>query len=57
MQFHLELKSRLGKAHPLFREFVRAASEYHDNPAQPELDLESEPVVKSELLDELNLRQ
>lgn len=27
-QFHPELKSRIGKAHPLFREFVRAALEY-----------------------------
>lgn len=57
VQFHPELKSRLGKAHPLFREFVRAASEYHDNPVQPELNLETEPVVNTELLDELNLRQ
>ena len=57
VQFHPELKSRLGNAHPLFREFVRAASEYHDNPNQPELNLETEPVVKPELLDELNLRQ
>jgi CTP synthase len=27
-QFHPELKSRFTKAHPLFREFVRAAAEY-----------------------------
>jgi len=27
-QFHPELKSRIGKAHPLFRDFVRAALEY-----------------------------
>ena len=57
VQFHPELKSRLGNAHPLFRDFVRAASEYHDNPAQPELNLESEPAAGPELLDELNLRQ
>jgi len=28
-QFHPELKSRIGKAHPLFRDFVRAALEYN----------------------------
>jgi len=28
-QFHPELKSRVVKAHPLFREFVRAAVQYH----------------------------
>lgn len=28
-QFHPELKSRINKAHPLFREFVRAALQYH----------------------------
>jgi CTP synthase len=30
-QFHPELKSRATNAHPLFREFVRAAIEYHDS--------------------------
>jgi CTP synthase len=30
-QFHPELKSRINKAHPLFREFVRAALRYHKN--------------------------
>ena len=29
-QFHPELKSRATNAHPLFREFVRAALEYSD---------------------------
>jgi len=29
-QFHPELKSRIGKAHPLFREFVKAALYYHN---------------------------
>ena len=29
-QFHPELKSRATTAHPLFRDFVRAAMEYHD---------------------------
>jgi len=29
-QFHPELKSRATKAHPLFRDFVRAAKEYKD---------------------------
>lgn len=43
VQFHPELKSRLGNAHPLFREFVRAAKLYHENPQQPALDLEIEP--------------
>jgi CTP synthase len=28
-QFHPELKSRVNRAHPLFREFVRAAVKYH----------------------------
>ncbi len=28
-QFHPELKSRINKAHPLFREFVKAAIHYH----------------------------
>jgi len=28
-QFHPELKSRINKAHPLFREFVKAAVNYH----------------------------
>ena len=27
-QFHPELKSRVNKAHPLFREFIRASREY-----------------------------
>ncbi len=30
-QFHPELKSRLSKAHPLFREFVAAALKYEDS--------------------------
>jgi CTP synthase len=29
-QFHPELKSRATTAHPLFRDFVRAAMEYHE---------------------------
>lgn len=29
-QFHPELKSRINKAHPLFREFVKAAVKYHN---------------------------
>ena len=28
-QFHPELKSRVNKAHPLFREFIKAATRYH----------------------------
>ena len=28
-QFHPELKSRVNKAHPLFREFINAATRYH----------------------------
>jgi CTP synthase len=42
VQFHPELKSRFHAAHPLFREFVKAAAKYHDNPLQPELELETE---------------
>lgn len=30
VQFHPELKSRPNKAHPLFREFIRAAKKYRD---------------------------
>ena len=29
VQFHPELKSRPNKAHPLFREFIAAAKQYH----------------------------
>jgi CTP synthase len=42
VQFHPELKSRFHAAHPLFREFVKAAAQYHDNPLEPELELETE---------------
>jgi CTP synthase len=42
VQFHPELKSRFHAAHPLFREFVKAAVLYHENPLQPELELETE---------------
>ncbi len=31
VQFHPELKSRVTKAHPLFREFVRAALQFQEN--------------------------
>ncbi|HYM20542.1 MAG TPA: CTP synthase [Candidatus Kapabacteria bacterium] len=34
-QFHPELKSRATKAHPLFREFVKASLSYHDHHSQP----------------------
>ena len=30
VQFHPEFKSRPDRAHPLFREFIRAAKKYHD---------------------------
>jgi CTP synthase len=30
-QFHPELKSRAVKAHPLFRDFIKAALNYHMN--------------------------
>ena len=30
-QFHPELKSRIVKVHPLFKEFISAAIKYHDN--------------------------
>lgn len=42
VQFHPELKSRLRMTHPLFRDFVKAAVGYHDNPMQPTLSLEVE---------------
>ena len=28
VQFHQELKSRINNAHPLFREFIKAATEH-----------------------------
>jgi CTP synthase len=31
VQFHPELKSRIVKVHPLFKEFISAAIKYHDN--------------------------
>ncbi len=34
-QFHPELKSRATKAHPLFREFVKASLIYHQSKAKP----------------------
>jgi CTP synthase len=51
VQFHPELKSRLRMTHPLFRDFVKAAVVYHDNPIQPALLLEVEPEeeIKSTL--------
>jgi len=33
-QFHPELKSRATKAHPLFREFVKASLLYHESKAK-----------------------
>jgi CTP synthase len=33
-QFHPEMKSRINKAHPIFREFVRAARKYHNQKAE-----------------------
>ncbi len=51
VQFHPELKSRFYKAHPLFREFVKAACAYHENPNQPSLDL-PEPEVEEETPEE-----
>ncbi|MDP4236480.1 MAG: CTP synthase [Bacteroidota bacterium] len=33
-QFHPELKSRATKAHPLFREFVKASLQYHESRAK-----------------------
>ncbi|MDR3611442.1 MAG: CTP synthase [Ignavibacteriaceae bacterium] len=40
-QFHPELKSRATKAHPLFREFVRASLKYSSN---------QKPVIREEFL-------
>ena len=33
-QFHPELKSRVVRAHPLFREFVAATVKYHNGAAK-----------------------
>ncbi len=41
VQFHPELKSKFGNAHPLFREFVKAVKAYHENPQQAVLELKS----------------
>jgi CTP synthase len=30
-QFHPELKSRINRAHPLFRDFIKAAVTYNSN--------------------------
>jgi CTP synthase len=48
VQFHPELKSRFHRAHPLFRDFVKAAVAYHENPAQPALLLETEDEDESD---------
>ncbi|MCK4857828.1 MAG: CTP synthase [candidate division Zixibacteria bacterium] len=48
VQFHPELKSRFHKAHPLFREFVKAAGRYHESPAQPALLLKTEEPEEME---------
>ena len=40
-QFHPEFKSQLRQAAPLFREFVRAAKEHHEQAKQPTLGLRS----------------
>ncbi len=44
-QFHPELKSRAIKAHPLFREFVRAAKLYRDNEREVLKTAEKETAV------------
>jgi len=44
-QFHPELKSRAIKAHPLFREFVRAAKLYRDNEREVLKATEKETAV------------
>ena len=31
VQFHPELKSRIVRVHPLFRDFISSAIKYHDN--------------------------
>ena len=36
-QFHPELKSRATNAHPLFREFVKAAIKYSEESKEPAL--------------------
>jgi len=50
-QFHPEFKSRALNAHPLFREFVRAAKAYQgeqNKPAKTDNRPKTEPVKKSE---------
>jgi len=36
VQFHPEFKSRPNKPHPLFREFIKAAYQFHRNHSTPE---------------------
>jgi CTP synthase len=47
VQFHPELKSKFGNAHPLFRDFVAAVKAYHENPQQAELELKPQELPKS----------
>jgi CTP synthase len=47
VQFHPELKSRPTKPHPLFREFVQAAAEYHEQKKTSEVTAH-ENTVKAE---------
>ena len=48
VQFHPELKSRPTKPHPLFRDFVKAAVEYHYDKDTNPSDNESAPLNVSE---------
>jgi len=45
VQFHPELKSRAIKAHPLFREFVKASKLYRDNKIKVLKTAEKETAV------------
>jgi len=48
-QFHPEFKSRVNKAHPLFREFVRAAKRYRLGEAEDSSTIEAEIHVSEDV--------
>jgi CTP synthase len=45
VQYHPEFKSKPHQAHPLFRDFVRAALEYGRRPTLPVVDLAGKPAT------------
>ncbi len=48
VQFHPELKSRPTKAHPLFRDFIKAVVDYHLKKSQFDTLAEKDDTVKRE---------